>query len=469
MNPTDEQAHILDIATTTKSNIIINALAGTGKTSTLEMLEQASKEKPILYLVFNKKNAQDAEKKMAGTTTVRTLNALGHRIWAAKCGKVSLNAKKTQDILKVIINEFKKADQAEIWLAYYDIISAVGLAKSLGYIPEGKFTQYPSLISRQEFHHFLDETPSDIAADIIDECLTRSIIAGFEGNIDYNDQCYLPAIFGGTYPKFPRVLVDEAQDLSPVNHKMVSRLITRRFIAVGDPFQNIYGFRGAKAGSMSTLQQQYAMCTTELSISFRCPSEIVKNARWRAPQFKWSREGGHVEILDSFNSRDFPDDATILCRNNAPLFGVAFRLLASGRSVSVAGSDIGPKLIGQMRKLGPDDMTRTQSLGAISEWLDERLENNSKQASDLAECMRVFVNATNSLSGAISYAEHLFAQKGSIQLLTGHKAKGLEWPTVYHLDPWILKDNEQDMNLRYVIQTRSSDRYFEIDSAKIKW
>ena len=49
MNPTEEQQHILDLSTQTEDNLLISALAGTGKTSTLELIERAVKTKPILY------------------------------------------------------------------------------------------------------------------------------------------------------------------------------------------------------------------------------------------------------------------------------------------------------------------------------------------------------------------------------------------------------------------------------------
>lgn len=59
-----------------------------------------------------------------------------------------------------------------------------------------------------------------------------------------------------------------------------------------------------------------------------------------------------------------------------------------------------------------------------------------------------------------------------ITLATGHKAKGLEWPTVIHLDPWRVPSKyakqalseghtipmEQDLNLRYVIETRTMQK-----------
>ena len=130
-----------------------------------------------------------------------------------------------------------------------------------------------------------------------------------------------------------------------------------------------------------------------------------------------------------------------------------------------------------MRKLGPETLNREQSLGAIEEWRAAKTERGSKVAADLADCMKVFVEHGRDLGQAISYAEHILKQTGTIQLMTGHKAKGLEFDNaekmenpgpVYHLDPWLCRDDEQDQNLRYVIQTRSANRYFEINSSNVR-
>ena len=176
-----------------------------------------------------------------------------------------------------------------------------------------------------------------------------------------------------------------------------------------------------------------------------------------------------MESLREMVPSDFGGNSTIICRNNAPLFRGAMGLLIAGHSVSVSGSDIGPKLIGIMKRLGPEDMGTTSLLAAIADWEAEKLDKGSTTAADLAECMRVFASHGSSLSTAISYAEHLFAQKGTIRLMTGHKAKGLEFETVYFLDPWLCREEEQDQNLRYVIQTRSMDKLFEINSRDIRW
>lgn len=478
VQPTTEQSHILASATGSDKNLMINALAGTGKTSTLEMIEQAVKARPVLYMVFNRKNADEAEKRMLSTTTVRTFNSLGHRVWAkaqAK-NKLVLNSRKSQEILREIIKAAPKNTSNALWSVFWDIIAGVGLAKSLGYVPEGKYPNAKRLITQGEFHNQLDESPDDLVGDLIDAVLTQSIKLSYDGVIDYNDQIYMPALFGGTFPQFPLVLVDEYQDLNPVNHAMLKKLARKRLIGVGDPWQSIYAFRGAKRGGMDTARAEYAMESLDLSISFRCPEAIVANVLWRVPHFKAFKEGGSVNTPTHLSPSDIADTAVVICRNNAPLLAAALRLLSNGRSVSVSGSDIGPKLIAFMKKLGSEEMSRAQTLSAIADWEAEKLARESTSARDLAACMRVFAEHGDSLSQAIAYAEHVLAQKGTIRLMTGHKSKGLEFDTVYHLDSWLVRSGhngapptEQDKNLDYVISTRSKDKLIEIDSKNIRW
>jgi hypothetical protein len=397
---------------------------------------------------------------------------MGHRCWAESIGKdLSLDTKKVPDILRGLIDEVpKKEDRNTIWQVFWEVVTGVSTAKIVGYVPEGKFPNARRLVTMETFHSLLDEQPDEFVIDLIDEILKRSIKAAYQGNVDHNDQVYMPALFGGIFPRFPLVTADETQDFNPVNYALLDKLVKHRFIGVGDPWQSIYAFRGAVQGGMEALADRFSTTPLNLSISFRCPSEIVKLARWRVPHFKWIKEGGHVSILNDLNASDIPDGAAILCRNNAPLFAAAVRLLNVGRGVSVAGSEIGPKLIAIMRKLGPESLSQNEVEYAIQTWREEKLAKGSKIAKDIADCMNVFAEHGANLGQAVAYAEHLFKQSGSIRCLTGHKAKGLEFPIVYHLDPWLLDEyDEQDKNLRYVIQTRSMDRYYEIDSTRIAW
>jgi superfamily I DNA/RNA helicase len=118
-----------------------------------------------------------------------------------------------------------------------------------------------------------------------------------------------------------------------------------------------------------------------------------------------------------------------------------------------------------LKKLGPESMRQFQVMDAIDDWEEARgTKAKSKESvADRAECLRVFAEHGDTLSAAVAYAEHLFKSQGTIQLLSGHKSKGLEWNTVYHLDPWRIPSKyaqseealEQESNLDYVITTRA--------------
>lgn len=468
MTPTPEQLYILDRANNTTANIMINALAGTGKTTMLEMIEKSAREKPILYLAFNRKVAEEATSKMATTTTVRTFNSLGHRLWAQTIGKhFKPESLKTSNMFRDIIDAATWKTKQELWGVYSSVIEGVAKAKTLGYIPPTHTRHEKSLTNWPTVEATLDEEPSGLAVKYINELLLKSIKAAYEGNCDFNDQLYMPTLFGASWPRFPLVLVDEYQDLNPVNHAMLRKLVKRRLIGVGDPWQSIYAFRGAKQDGMPDAVKEYKMLECDLSVSFRCPREIVRAVNWLVPTLKWSKEGGHVENLDKLLIEDIPDNATFICRNNAPLFSLAMRLLIKGRSVQITGSDIGPRVVKQLKKLGHADLPNPEVITAIDRWEATQIQNGSKTARDVAECMRVFAGHGRTLSQAITYVEYLFKQTGRILFTTGHKAKGLEYPVVFHLNPFLLGKTRQEKNLEYVITTRSSDKFYTVNTSDI--
>lgn len=210
-----------------------------------------------------------------------------------------------------------------------------------------------------------------------------------------------------------------------------------------------------------------------LSISFRCAQDIVKNAHWRVPHMRWPEWAklGTVAELNEWGASDIPDNSAIICRNNAPLLKCALTLLRSGRGVHLVGTDLGPQLVKALKKLSPNLLLNREGVyEAIDLWEIEKLKKarDSGTVTDKAECLRVFAGFGETLGEAITYCECLFAAKGPIQLLSGHKAKGLEWGTTYHLDPhripspWAKEGEalEQELNVKYVIETRAREALY---------
>ena len=121
------------------------------------------------------------------------------------------------------------------------------------------------------------------------------------------------------------VLVDEYQDLSPVNRAMVGRLCKHsRQIGVGDEAQAIYEFRGADVNAMPDAIAQFNMTTLPLSTSFRCPDAITANVHWHVPDIRSAKVGG---IVARGNVQSIGDNSAVICRYNAPLIALAMDLL----------------------------------------------------------------------------------------------------------------------------------------------
>jgi hypothetical protein len=475
--PTDEQVEIYDRIRGSDDNLLINALAGGGKTTTLEGAMSYIRE-PTLYLAFNTSVVKEAEQRQEDGTIpsivkIDTLNRLGLRCWRDGNGKANTNPDKPFELLKAYINDqvTGKQDRREANEAFADILHATKMAKHLGYIPEGKYPHARRLCDINGLNARLETPLSSFEQQIVDDVLLTSIKASYAGSIDFDDQIYMPALFGGSFPRFPNVLIDEDQDLSPANHALLDKLAKGRLCAVGDRWQAIYHFRGAETGGVDKLKAKFNMQEMPLSYSFRCPENIVKAVHWHVPHMRWVKTGGVYESLPTLDPANIPEGAAIVCRNNAPLFRAAFALLSRKRSVSVAGSDIGPKIIKLLNKVGaPRDSSETL-IKKIDGWTLEQLEKTNAPASvlDKAECMKVFAGWGKNLEQAIAYAQHIFSQKGKIYLSTGHKAKGMEWDTVYHLDKQLLNKEDQDLNLKYVITTRAKKELFEITTEDMQW
>jgi hypothetical protein len=485
---TAEQEAVIAYGKGSKRNLLVSALAGSAKTTTLVALARALPLEPTLSVAFNKKISLEMAARMPSHIDCRTLNSIGAGVWTKRLGRRAvLNKDKMYDLIKLQSDKYDGSDKAFITDNFGAFLRTARMAKAFGYIPNGIYKNLGKALMEEEFFDaiapHLDFEPDGFFMKVINDVVNISIAKSYEGEIDFDDQLYMPTLFGGEFPKYPIVLVDEAQDLSPLNHEMLTKLVGKRLIAVGDQNQAIYGFRGAHASSMEAMREQFDMDELTLSTSFRCPIQVVKKAQRLVPHMNWWEHAieGFVDHRDYWTSDDIPEGSAIICRTNAPLFAMGMKMIKKGRGVKIHGNELGPAIIKQMKKLGELNMTQTAVLNAIDDWEKEQLEGarESRRAviHDRADCFRVFCADTNTLAEAIAFAEHIFAAGGNVNLMTGHKSKGLEFDTVFHLDPWRLPSKyariaaesgdftqlQQERNLQYVIVTRSKKEYFEVN------
>lgn len=104
--------------------------------------------------------------------------------------------------------------------------------------------------------------------------------------LDFEDMIIRAANLLDTYPdlrqtyrnKYPYVLVDEFQDISPADFRLISHLSENLF-AVGDDDQAIYSFRGGDSRIMQEFTNRRDVTKYEITRNYRSTSTIVEHAR----------------------------------------------------------------------------------------------------------------------------------------------------------------------------------------------
>src|SRR5690606_16069918 len=137
--------------------------------------------------------------------------------------------------------------------------------------------------------------------------------------------------------------------------------------------------------------------------SFRCPKNIIKLARKRAPQMKWSESAPDGEILD-LTGREFvwgpdlfPRSCAIICRNNAPLLSLGLKLLRAGRNINLRGFDISKRLVKYLREFGDLSMPREELIEHLGRWRTAKIAEGKlkpEAIEDRYSCLYVFASAT---------------------------------------------------------------------------
>lgn len=104
--------------------------------------------------------------------------------------------------------------------------------------------------------------------------------------VDFEDMIIHAANLLETYPdlrrtyrdRYPYLLVDEFQDISPADFRLIS-LLSENLFAVGDDDQAIYGFRGGDSTIMQAFTDRRNVRKYEITRNYRSTSTIVEHAR----------------------------------------------------------------------------------------------------------------------------------------------------------------------------------------------
>lgn len=356
------QENILNTVKLTDKNILVDAKAGSGKTSTLILISEAIQKQgnKCLFLAFNKHIVEELKGKMDTTDcAVKTIHSLGYSYLRSflyrqygQHYKMDLDENKLREIVKhkfeedgyqqsVIEHNIDKTGTelkdfirtlisetchlinfCRFHMTNYheqDKVRRLALSCCRTIIEENiGFDNYPTLVES-----VIDKLKNDFEnPEIIDGLPTYKV--------DFTDMIYFPVYYKMIPPWSIReyldyVLIDECQDLSELQQEFLKTLGNNsRFIFVGDEKQAIYGFAGADTKSIFKLTQRYDLEQLPLNICYRCPKKVIKLVQQEVlPTIEYNKERpdvGEVHYIErSEIIKNLEKNDVIITRRNSDL------------------------------------------------------------------------------------------------------------------------------------------------------
>lgn len=430
-------------------NMIINADAGSGKTTVLFELIKRIQPKNALMLSFNRDIADTniaRAKKMGITVNINTFHSYAYTTFPKKR---KINTAKVWHIVdtyaKKVGFDFDGRNK---------LFSLATRLRGIGYVLNAD-SQYKTVdeivrlfVSKSDLKKYGEHLKK--IGDLCDKSY----------NIDFDDMCDYPIRYN--YIKNESIdllLVDELQDLNVQQLNIVRRIIEVndcQFIGVGDSKQAIFGFRGAidAIPSLSDLVEE----TYTLSTTYRCPSRVMKfvNTNIEASNGVSFNEGGVVKKIKGTSLEDIligimihiPD--VIISQKNSVLITVWATLFKQDIYSSLKGTPIIRGLFNLLSTIKTYNFNQfKRTLNAIVEDKDAERSELAKGLLNLIKILKVYDR-----HHLMEILEEMAEIDADLALETVHSFKGREAPVVAVICDWFTDNTDQIDNVKYVAYTR---------------
>ncbi|MCW3107936.1 MAG: ATP-dependent helicase [Segetibacter sp.] len=477
MQLTTEQYDIIH----STGNIKINAVAGSGKTTTIiEYAKARPANSKILYLAFNKTVKLEAKKKFAEkgmhNAQVETAHSLAYKhIVMGSHYKVRSQEYKSYEIAELLgiqgsgekHAEYIIANHVQKFIAYF-CNSDKGRVQELNYLdvvtePKAKTfvnTFYPYIITQ-----------------------ARRLLGMMDkGEVEINDDFYLKK-FQLSNPKlyYDYILFDEGQDASPAMLDVFLRQLATKVI-VGDAHQQIYGWRYA----VNSLEQ-VNFPTYHLSTSFRFPQSIADLAK---EVLEWKHHlGEHKTVV--INGQGHPAESkskAVIARTNLGLLlkAIAYvterksldKIYFEGNIYSYTYADEGASLYDVLNlyngKRGLIKDKLIQSMNHIAELKDYIEKTEDAQLGMMVEIVEEYGNEIPGIIKSLK-DKHIGDEdrdKADIVFSTVHRCKGMEYDEIQVVNDFLTEEKiekqvaekgikhklNEEINLLYVAVTRARQK-----------
>jgi superfamily I DNA/RNA helicase len=477
MTPTPEQAAIVN-ADITSGLTIINAYAGTGKTSTLKLLSGANQNLRTLYLCYNRTVATEARHAFPQHVKPSTIHGLAFRrmrpLYGDKIGELRpRQIMELMDVRAPYVAQYVRETISNFLHSTSEGITQYHMPRAARRFGGGDMVLS---IAQKLWKKMRD--PQDKTAPIPHDGYLK--VFASEGLADFSE--------------FDAVFLDESQDTDPNTELVVMQALESGtpVVMVGDVHQSIYGWRGAVNSMQNASKLPHQRF--DLTGSFRLKSEIAAAASKLLSC--WKQDDITIRGL---RADDAPERGThaFIARCNPSLLEEAFAYVEAGLKphfVETTAQDNwnpAPRFAELLDVLkysqGRKGEAVTPYIKQFSGYTEIEAhaggESTQTGASgkdrDLAFCVKLVEKHKSDLEDMIASVCNAAVgpKDADVTLSSAHRSKGLEWGTVKLAEDFIdlteqqevldqkphddvaefLEAQSEEINLLYVAATRGLD------------
>lgn len=426
--------------TDTAPHLIVEARAGTGKTTTLVeglkrvkglpsslipssqqaavwdcMALSAGKVRTVGFCAFNKSIAMELQQRVPQGCDAMTLHSLGFKAVNRAFSGLKVNSYRVSDIISELleadIRELRredpvllKATEDLVNLCKMNLTGSKDIAREYGQASAALAVTDEDLDQLASYYEIDLNGSRRKVFDLVPRVLERCLDPRKDTCVDFADMIWLPVALDLPVFRYDLLLVDEFQDTNKCQQALAKKA-GDRLIMCGDAKQSIYGFAGADCESMPRAKKELGATprgciTLPLTVTRRCGKAIVREAQRIVPDFAafdtnpegeigqarypvQERDGQRYELpLEQTYIPQVQDGDFVLCRVNAPLVSQCFRFLKMGKKANIQGRDVGQGLISTIKKLKA--VSIEDLVGKIDDWLhgEQRKENAKRNPSE---------------------------------------------------------------------------------------
>jgi hypothetical protein len=491
-----EQQSVLDaVGSNGKRILAINALAGTGKTTTLALLANGPLAKTdIHYITFNARAAADARKRFGSNTCATTAHSLA---WQSRYpGSASpmstiFATRLVQGGLYGVMVQESEHD-AQLRKSFANVSRALrleragwrgGVSPVLQVIDE--FSKSPEMeISLKHIPKPIQTLAKRMHAFDRLGVLVKEAQSLWYRQID--PKSTLP-VSHGIYLKLASldpepidaevVFFDEAQDASAPMLRIIEAHAARggRLVLVGDKYQHIYGWAGAM-NAIDELVTKYPDESHVLPLcrSYRFGQDIADTGN----VFLDAMGAGYslIGMGPAGTAVGYADTTTVLFRSNLGLIMAILKIVKEDSTTKfhvVGGTKNISYMLDDLANLYLGKTVKSGELCGFGDW-DEL---NEFSETPLGSGYRPLVNLVERMGGSVGAISRVLnmnegnVRSAQIILATAHKAKGAQWGSValsrefrnaweasvstHGNDVAYALPDEEEMALQYVAATRA--------------